>query len=242
VATHRLLLEADVHTALAAMQAVDERLKGLPDPGLLAVRKQVLADMDALRASGTVDISGLALYLAALVERAERLPLKELAIRPDIRPETGPEPAAATTTAPEDASRPWWARLLSSIWRELKDVIIISHADDQAHLALLPQQTFFLRQNLRLQLETARYAVLRRDTALLHSSAETITAWLRRYFAVSNNSVGNIIESLSQMRSLDLNPPLPDISSSLETMRAYIRAARASPEEQEPREEGEMAQ
>ena len=216
IATHRLLLEADVETALSAMQAADDRLRGLPDPALLAVRKQLLADMNALRTSAMVDISGLALYLTDLIARTDSLPLQGPGIKT--------QQTVSAAEAPEETTKPWWRRLLASLWRELKGVIIISHAGGQAELSLLPQQSFFLRQNLRLQLETARYAVLRRDTALLHSSVQTISTWLKRYFAVSNSSVGNIIESLSTMRSLHLDSPVPDISSSLESIRAYIKA------------------
>jgi len=229
LATHRLLFEADIHTALAAMQAADNRLKNLPDPALLAVRKQVLADMNALRSIRAVDISGLALYLADLLARTDNLPLKE--------PEIKTQQTVTTVEAPEDTTQPWWRRLSSSVWRELKGVIIISHDGERAELSPLPQQSFYLRQNLRLQLETARYAVLRRDTELLHSSVETIKVWLRSYFAVSNNSVSNIIESLSQMQSLDLAPPIPAISSSLETLRAYMQTGNVGSEEWEGHEE-----
>ncbi len=230
IAAHRLALEADVDTALVAMQAADSRLQGLPDPALLAVRRQLAADMNALRAAVSVDISGLALYLADLIERTDSLALKT--------PEIKIAPAAATAKELEDPTAPWWRRLLSSIWRELKGVIVISHEGERAELALLPQQAFYLRQNLRLQLEAARYAVLQRDTALLHSAIATITAWLGRYFAVSDRSISNIVESLAQMRALDLQPALPDVSSSLESLRAYIRADRpgANARENEPPE------
>ena len=229
IATHRLMLESDINTALVAIQAADNRLKSMPEPGLLTVRKQLMADMNTLRSVTPVDIPGLALYLADLVERIDTLPLKD----PEIKAEQTSDSAAIM----DETSAAWWKQLLSSVWQELKDVIIISHESEQAELSLLPQQTFFLRQNLRLQLESARYAVLRRDTELLHSSIDTINGWLTNYFAVSNNSVSNIIESLSQMRLLDLAPEIPDISSSLETVRAYIKASNTNENEIEENEE-----
>jgi len=49
IAMQRLLLEEDVTTALAAMEAADLRLKNMGNPGLLPVRQQLAADMNQLR-------------------------------------------------------------------------------------------------------------------------------------------------------------------------------------------------
>ena len=214
IAIHRLTLESDIDTALVALRAADDRLKSANDPGLLIVRKQLASDINALLAVTPVDISGLALYLGDLAERSEELPLKGAVL----------ERNPGQPVAPEvDETQSWWRRLSGSIWQELKDVIVITREDDESVLSLLPQQEYFLRQNLRLQLESARYAALRRDTANVQRSIDLITDWLNRYFDISQNSVANIIDTLSKMRSLELQPYIPDISSSLETVRAYAK-------------------
>lgn len=217
IASHRLMLESDVSTALAAMQAADKRLAGLPDPGLLSVRKQLTTDINSLQSLPKVDIAGLAMYLADLSGRVEELPLAEVEIKQS--PEAGDDDAVDVTTLP------WWKNLFISVWQELKGVIVISHENEQTELSLLPQQIYFLRQNLRLQLESTRYSVLRRDTDSFHSALDIAEKWLMSYFDTSNSAVANILESLSQMRGLELNPALPDISSSLETVRAYVKTS-----------------
>ena len=64
IAMHRLLLEEDVMTALAAMEAADLRLKDLGNPGLLPVRQQLATDINQLRSVNLADIAGMAIYLA----------------------------------------------------------------------------------------------------------------------------------------------------------------------------------
>ena len=78
-------------------------------------------------------------------------------------------------------------------------------------------------QNLRLKLDIARLAVLHRDTGNLRASVIDIKAWLLKYFNVADAGVSNILESLTQMAEIQLNPELPDISSSIESLRAVIR-------------------
>lgn len=213
IAVHSLTLQKDVGTALAALQAADDRIRNLGDPGLLPVRRQLTSDINALRAVNDVDISGLSLFLSDLVTRVEDLPLREQ--------ETG---AAGNATAAETApDRPAWKRLLLGVWHELKSLVVITRTDKGGAALLLPEEKYFLYQNLRLQLESAREAVFRRDTENFHASIDIVLRWLRQYFDMSSTAVGNIIDSLEKMRKVNLDQELPDISSSLESLHAYIK-------------------
>lgn len=219
VATHRLQLEQSVDLALVAMQAADDRLKDIADPGLLSVRRQLVADMNSLKEIAPVDISGLALFLSDLVGRATDLPLKPVVISDQSIQTDKPEAVGSN-----------WEKLLASIWAEMRDLVQVSKRGEDRPATLMPQQRYFLYQNLRLQLESARYAVLRRDTENLHVSVGIIADWLNGYFDTSDSGVANILESMSRMSSLELRPALPGISSSLETLRAHRRSSNAGPD------------
>jgi uroporphyrin-III C-methyltransferase len=212
IAIHRLQLESDVSMALAAMQAADDRLRDRADPRFLTLRRQIAKDMNAMKAVERVDISGLALFLSDLVGRVAELPLQQARLDTPVS-----NPAASV-----DGSASKWQQLKSSIWQELKDLVIISRRGEEQLATLMPEQQYFLYQNLRLQLESARYAVLRRDTASLRASLEIVTAWLHSYFDYRDNSVANILDSIAQMQNLDLNPHLPDISAAVEILRDLV--------------------
>lgn len=216
IASHRLLLESDVNTALAAMQAADRRLKDIAETRLLAVRRQLMTDINSLASIQAVDISGLAMYLADIVNRVQGLPLHATQIV---------EPKVSETNVEQQkvADQPAWKRLLGLMWSELKGLVIISKQGEAVEIALLPEQAYYLRQNLSLQLQSARLSVLRRDTDNLRASIVLIRAWMQKYFDGSDAEVNNILESLTQMAEIELHPGLPDISSSLESLRAVIR-------------------
>ena len=216
IATHSLTLQKDVGTALAALEAADDRLRELGDPGLLPVRRQLTSDINALRAVNDVDISGLSLYLSDLVGRVEELPLKEEPVADTGNMEDSDEAEA------ED-QMPAWKRLLVGVWHELKSLLVISRSGKAGAALLLPEEKYFLYQNLRLQLESTRAAVFRRDTANFHASIDIVLQWLRDYFDAGNTAVRNTMQSLQEMNKLNLDQELPDISSSLESLRAYIK-------------------
>jgi len=213
MAIHSLTLQRDLNTALAALQAADTRLANLDDPGLLDTRRQLAADMNALKAVNVVDVTGLALYLADLLDRVDELPLREVPLIENI-PASGPD---------DSDVRPAWQRLLSAIWQEVRGMFVVTRTGSSARATLLPDESYFLYQNLRLQLETARLAVVRNDTLNLRTSMEIIREWLTEYFDTADSAVANVLQATQRMAQLELDPALPDISSSLETLRTYIK-------------------
>lgn len=214
IAVNSLTLQKDVKTALAALQAADDRIRNLGDPGLLPVRRQLVSDINALRSVNQVDITGLSLFLADAVGRVDNLPLQQTAT------------AAGGSKKPVetvDQSLPAWKRVLLEIWGEIKGLVVITRTDKAGAALLLPEEKYFLYQNLRLQLESARAAVFRRDTENFHASINIALKWLQKYFDTSNAGVSNIMQSLRGMDKVNLNRKLPDISSSLESLHAYMK-------------------
>lgn len=213
IATQRLLLERDVKTAITALESADQRLKDISNPALIPVREQIASDLNALRGVNAVDRTGLALFLSDLITRAESLPLKKQMIVSDKYQESKAEPEKQNN----------WQVLPTLVWEELKSLVVIKHKDDDGTAFILPEEEYYLYQNLRLQLENARLSVLNLDSENLKASVEIISSWLKRHFDLNEAAVTNVLETLAQMENIDLQPELPDISSSLETLRVFMK-------------------
>ena len=220
IAAQRLTLDQDVTVALAALHSADDRLRDYNDPELLPLRRQLTADINSLQAVNPVDISGLALYLIDTAARVEKLPLKPL----PTDEKTSPGNTKGKGKQPE---KPAWRRLVDEIMDSLKGLVRVYHKGEGSMVSLMPEQRYYLYQNLRLQLATATRAVLHRQTRDFHTSLSVIHDWLHDNFDTSNTAVSNIIDALARMEKIDLQPELPDISSSLETIKSLIRGASA---------------
>ena len=164
IATHRLVLEHDVGTALKAMDAASRRLEAVGDSGLIPVREQITSDMNRLRYVNTVDITGLSIYLADLIEKVNDLPVK----KPNLqKPDTNSGKQQQVLPEKDGSGM---ERIFSKIWSELKSLVVIRKSGDVNSVLLLPDQEYFLYQNLRLELENARNSVLRRNTESLRQA------------------------------------------------------------------------
>lgn len=222
IASHRLALARDVDTALAILQSVDTRFSEIVDPALIPVREQLIADINRLRAAQHTDYAGLALMLSELAGRADQLPLNhgETGVRSAQAPAPDPEPAATDNR---------WQRLAGNLWRELKTLVVISRADNNTAALLAPRERFFLYQNLRLQLEIARLALLFGDENQFHLSLSACTDWLNEYFAVDDKRVRDALASLERVGSVNLQEAVPSIDATLRAFDQYLAEQSATP-------------
>ena len=206
LAGHKLALARDMAGALAALAAADKRLTGLALPGAEQARNRLRADMDRLGAIEQADLSGLGLYLSDLIERVDSLPLRETALL---------EPASAPAAPPPEGVRGFFTAVL----RELKGLVIIRR-EEQARPPLLPEQIYFLRANIKLELANARLAVFNRDTGNLQASLMRIQNWLSDHFDMRDSAAANFNDTLTRMQGLELALPEINIDSTLESVRA----------------------
>lgn len=224
IAGQQLQLSANVKAALIAMQQADEYLKRMDRPSLNGLRKVISRDMDRLRALPNVDVPGINLRLDNLIAAVDVLPLAQ-----DIR--IPQETATAVLAAPAGSG---WQKLLHEIWEDAKHLVRIENMQKQELPLLSPTQTFFLRENLKLRLLSARLALLGRDEASFRHALQAAQEWVARYFDAKSAQGALAITTLQKLRESGISIELPDVSASLEAVRNY-RVSREAPREKQVR-------
>lgn len=209
IANDRLSLEGEVGPALAALQAADHHLQDLKNPGLLDVRRQLAEEINALESTPRPDVSGMALTLEALINGIDRLPLAE--------------GEAVSPSAPATEPSAGWRGVLHDLWEEIKGLVVIKRRGRAEHPLLPPDERYFLRQNLRLELETARLALLRRDRQTYELSVRQAAGWIGEYFDAQAPAPAAALDELARLQQTDIAPPLPDISASLDRLQAWLK-------------------
>jgi uroporphyrin-3 C-methyltransferase len=169
--------------------------------------------MERLRAVPGVDVSGIAVKLDRALAAIDSLPLAQ-----DERIPAPPPPPPR----PDD---PAWLAFLRSTWGELKAVVRIEVSDREAPPLVSPAQQYFLRENLRLRLLSARVALLVRDEANFKSDVTAANAWLKKYFDTRVKSVQALMATLAQIGATVMPAELPDINASLTALRT-VKASR----------------
>lgn len=214
VAAHRLVLAGDVAAAVAALQTADARLHDLADPAWLGVRERVADEIAALRAVPRVDVEGLALSLRSLAKRSETLPVLGARYR------AGDPRAAGGETSAAGARGDSWREALDIAWREVKQLVEVRRNDQPVEPMLAPELEYFLYQNLRLQLDAARLALLRGEAPLYLESLRSARDWAATYFDQEHASTQAMLAELDRLREIDIAPPLPDLGEALRELRA----------------------
>lgn len=207
IANQQLQLAGNVKTALLALQSADQRLQQMDKPQAVQLRAQLAKDIERLQASPAVDIAGISLKLETMANAATGLPLVS---------EHHPRPSIPASQQEEG-----WRGLAGEIWRDIRQLVRIERIDRPEPPLLTPEQAFFLRENLKIRLLTARIALLQHDEATYRADLRAAEAWLKRHFDIADPVVGSTITSLRELAGNAINIQLPDISESLATATRY---------------------
>ena len=111
------------------------------------------------------------------------------------------------------------------IWQEAKNLVRIENTHQDEMPLLSPTQTFFLRENLKLRLLSARLSLLSRDEASFKHDIKMAQEWVKLYFDVKAGDGAQAISALQKLNASSISIEMPDVSGSLEAVRQY-RASR----------------
>ena len=209
IANQQLLLAGNVKPALLALQTADARLQQLDTAQALQLRKSVAQDIQRLQSLPLVDTAGMSLRLENLADSVDKLTLVS-----ERHPTPGPALAPSWDANP-------WRRFAQEVWSDLKHMVRLERIDRPEPPLLPPEQEFFLRENLKLRLLTARIALLQHDEASYRADLQTAEQWLRNYFDLRERATQAALINIQQLSSSNIVIELPDISESLGLVNRY---------------------
>jgi uncharacterized protein HemX len=107
------------------------------------------------------------------------------------------------------------------LWAELKSLVQVRRIEGNEAVLLPPDQAYFLRENLRLRLLSARLALLAQDQAAFQADLRAASEMLSRYFNTRDAGVADALKELKRLSSLQIATKLPGIDASLAALEAY---------------------
>ena len=173
--------------------------------------------MERLKAVPQLDIAGIAVKIDGLIAQSEALPL----FVPDTLPATR---VAARTRHADDSSG--LTRAARDLWDEMKGLVRIRELDAPDAPLLTPAQAYFLRENLKLRLLSARVALAARDENSFRDDLKASQAWIARYYDGRAKPTAAALATLKQIAEAPVAISVPDINASL----AAVRTARTARE------------
>jgi uroporphyrin-III C-methyltransferase len=212
IANQQLALASNVKAALIALQEADARLRHIDRPQLDPLRKIIAEDVELLKAVPYVDMSGISKRVNKLAATVDALPLAM---------ESRMQKAAPSPRATADEGDSAWLKLVREAWEGMKRLVRIHRVDEPDAALLSPSQAYFLRENLKLRLLTARQALLARDIASFKHDIQLAANWVNRYYDTRSASVRKMLETLQQLGDSEVGVSVPRVSASLDAIRNY---------------------
>ena len=214
IAQQQLQLSGNVRAALLALQLAESRLSRVDRPQFLPLRRALTRDIDRLKSLPALDVPGLSLAIDRLIASVDAMPLAF-----DERAERPAAAKAAKSVPPAEEN--FFARLGGEVWKELRQLVVVRKVEAPEPPLLLPQQAWFLRENLKLRLLNARLALLTRDEAGYREDLRVAQAWIQRYFDARAKASQAALAQLRQLSSASISFEPPSIVDSLEAVRGF---------------------
>ena len=232
VAMQQAALTGSTEPIATVLKQSDERLARYNNPHLERVRRAVARDLDRVRTASVVDVPSLTIRLDEAVRLVDELPLvatperataagRAASAQAAQRAASAAKPAATSASAVrEDDHRPAWVVSFEHAWDgfkvpffgELQQAVRVTSIEHPEAMLITPDQSFFLRENVKLRLLNARLSILSRQFDLAQADLQQAQTALDRYFDHSSRRVVAMSDLLRQVaaQAKQVSFPRPD--------------------------------
>lgn len=252
LAVQQSQLTGSAQPLISALQGAEQRIERAAQPRLNPVQRAIARDVERLRAASAVDTPALATRFDELVRQLDTLPTRnampraaavppeaESSVSPEAAPETS-EVASETVTSEGDAATSgfaqtwerftqWRQAAMARWWAQFRagtaDLIRISRIDQPEAALLAPEQSYYLRENIKLLLLNARLGLLARQYDTARSDVAAAHRLVTRYFEPQDPATRLALQALEQLQA-DLRQdalPRPDDTLAALTVAASGR-------------------
>ncbi|MCZ2103714.1 MAG: uroporphyrinogen-III C-methyltransferase [Comamonadaceae bacterium] len=225
LAQQQAQLTGSLQPLATALTNAHQRIERAAQPRLAPVLSALEQDSEKIDRASVADTAGLLGRLDDLARQVDELPMTNaVALAADMRQRHAG--ADANADANTQDTGPAWRVALHRLWRGISEqalsLVRVSRIDRPEAMLLAPDQTYFLRQNLKLQLLNARLSVLARRMDTARSELAAAQRGFTRYFDPQSRRTQAALAALQQ---LQLNMRTTDMPQPSATYAALATAA-----------------
>ena len=241
LAQQQAQLTGSAEPLLAALKSAEQRLARAAQPRLSPVQRAIVKDAERIKSAALTDVPAMLLKLDELVRQVDELPVANDVVlgvnqatavlsKPVVERSAASPPSDLAGLARTDFARffelqtltHWSGRVLQGLREDAKSLLRVSRIDQPEAALLAPEQSYFLRENLKLKLLNARLALLSRQTEAARSDLASVQVSLSRYFDASSRKTQAAKALLQQTQAQLRTGELPRFD---ETLAALATAA-----------------
>lgn len=201
-------LTGRIEPLLAALRSAERRLGRTTDMRFDGVAQAVARDLSRIQRVPAPDTGGLLARIEQLLHQVDSLPLANAVA-------VMGRAARPVEVDPDAAANGWWQRWKQALSGETQRLLRVSRIDHPDAAMLSPEQSFFVRENLRLRLQGARLAVLARQHDAAQGDLAVAAALLEQWFDPGSRRSQAASNLLRRVRAEIQAVDLPRVDESL---------------------------
>jgi uroporphyrin-3 C-methyltransferase len=214
LAQQQAQLTGSLEPLLAALKTAELRVNRAAQPRLAHVQRAIARDAGRVKATALADLPALLVKLDELVSLADELPVANAV--------SLPKPVDSAKRKVDETLGTWWARLGAVVRDEVNSLVRVGRIEEPDAALLTPEQSFFLRENLKLKLLNARLGLLSRQNEAARADLASAAVSISKFFDATSRKTQAANALLSQVQPQMRLLEIPRID---ETMTALATAA-----------------
>lgn len=216
LAQQQSILTGSIEPMLAALRSAAQRVGRAAQPRLNSLQRAIERDIERMRSAKVADIPVMLVKLDDLVRLVDELPLVNAPVAADAAARKAPAPQVLPS---------WWQRIAAATLAEMRDLVRVSRIDYPEASLLSPEQSFFVRENLKLILLNARLGLIARHADAVQADLAAADSALVKYFDPASRKTQAATSTLRQVQGQAKTLELPRVDNTL-TALAVAAAGR----------------
>ena len=213
VATQQLLLTGNKEATIKSLKSIESRLNQFDKPELVPLKQAISSDLIALsQGTSNVNITSTAVMISSLESRTDGL--KTLLEGVLTKPEA--------PDAVSNAKLPWWQNVWNDIKGSFKGLVEVRKLDNKDAMLISPEQSEYLKENIRLHLVSARIALMQQQSELYKGELQAVDTAIRSYYDMNDPLTKAWLTDLAQVQQVQLGGnPADGLKNSLAAVQQF---------------------
>lgn len=211
LAQYNLVYFHDTNNSVSALTLADQQLSTIisPDIRLERLHQLLTQYLTNLKDLPPIDLTTILAQLQSLKLQITQLPLLPTLNSPKL---TNPE------VVNSNSSENKWLGTLKNSFDHFRQLIIIRRLNKPIEPLLPETEQQYLQHNLLLLLQQAQWALIHHESTIYQSSLQEIQENLRDHFATNSPSTQTVLQSINQLKKVNLQTPALDLNPLLEAI------------------------
>lgn len=201
-------------SSIALLQQADQLLTQLNDPQILEIRQAVAKDIAQLQAVPVIDMAGILSQLDAAQNSLNALSVSSAF--------SNNKPLIAETPAEKKETPSIWRLRLQDSMNVLSKLVVVRHQDEHIQPLVSPMFEALLKENIRLNLQEAQWAVLNSNPEVYKLVLNQAINLLKKNFNESASNTAALIKTLTELQQIQLIQKRPEIGLALPLLNQLI--------------------